>query len=41
MLQRLGLPVAEGLSYVSSVDETLDALASALGEHLDLDAMFA
>ena len=41
MLRRLGLPVAEGLSYVGAVDEALEAPAAALGEHLDLDAMFA
>ena len=36
----LGLPVAEGLSYERSVDEALDALAAALEEHLELEAMF-
>lgn len=40
MLRRLGLPVADGLSYERSVDASLDALADALEEHLDLDTMF-
>lgn len=39
MLGRLGLPVAAGLSYLGSVDATLDELAAALEEHLDIEAM--
>ncbi len=39
MLDRLGLPVAPGLSYQTSVDTALDELAAALEEHLDLEAM--
>jgi len=41
MLDRLGLPVATGLSYESAVDEALNELAAALEEHLDIEAMLA
>jgi len=39
MLGRLGLPIAEGLSYRRSVDAALDELAAALEAHLDIEAM--
>ena len=40
-LGRLGLGEYEGIAYEAMIEETLDALAAHLEEHLDLDALLA